>query len=158
MINIPFFSDLYSKIEEFNITSGIIIFALVTLVFHIINPLAGFFFYGDLDFLFGAIVGMLIMFKARKKDQDTFMIGIKGGIIGGILSTALISVYYWIISIILNGFNLSIFFNFGFFIIIGIGIGFLVGALLGLYYKNKPIRKKVYTEKDDDFFKDLIED
>lgn len=108
----------------------------------------------DLEYLVGAIVGILFALKNRNPDQRPIKFGIITGLVGGVLAS------------IAPTFYIVIFFHLGIFWIIvymgllsitGIALGLIIGAILGWYYNNKDIREKEDDTTSDDFFQDLIE-
>lgn len=148
-------SRLYEKAKENNQASGIIIYILITFLLIAINPgWYGLYMLKDLEYLVGAIVGILFALKNRNPDQRPIKFGIITGLVGGVLAS------------IAPAFYIVIFFHLGIFWIIiymgllsitGIALGLIIGAILGWYYNNKDIREKEDDTISDDFFQDLIE-
>ena len=113
--------------------------------------------YRDLEFVAGALIGLLFAMKNRKLNQPTITLGILIGIIGGVL-TAVISgsylVLFFSLRVILHPLWFLIYI--GVLSITGIIIGLLMGSIIGWFYRTKDIKEKSVST-DDDFLKDLIE-
>ncbi len=154
-----------SILREWNVSRGYISSAIVTLVSYIIISLiwnfqfVGFYLYADVEFGLGTVVGVIIALNNRQEDQSIMATGAIVGIVGGILSSALIGLYQMIIVAIAFAPEIYVFiFYFGTHVVSGIVIGLVGGALTGTYYMYKEIKGESKKEdEEDDFFKDLIE-
>jgi len=121
---------------------------------------SGFVLFADLEFILGSIFGVLYFFKNREPHQDFLKYGVIVGILGGILSCVLISLYQTILIMIIVGGHIIIFFLWvGFTFLSGAVIGLLTGALIAVYYMYKDVKGDTEEEEhfDDEFFKDLID-
>ncbi|MFX0082364.1 MAG: hypothetical protein ACFE94_11500 [Candidatus Hodarchaeota archaeon] len=163
-------SDLSNIIRERNVKWGILISALVTTASYITISIisiiidfliyTGFFLFADLEFLLGAIFGLLYFFKNREPHQEILKYGIIVGIFGGVLSCMFISIYQTVLAMIAAGTSATVFFLYlGYTLLSGAVIGLLAGALMAFYYVYKEMKgEKVGKEHfDDEFFKDLID-
>lgn len=154
-----------SILRERNVSRGIIISALITLVSYIIISIiwrfefVGFYLYADIEFVLGTLFGGIIALNKRQEDQSILTTGAIVGVVGGILSAVLIGLYQMIIFAIVYAPDIYIFiFYFGTHVISGIVIGLIVGALTGTYYMYQEVKGESEEEEDeDDFFDDLIE-
>ena len=148
-------SNLYKKAKENNLTSGIIIFILITFILIAVNPYwYGIYMYRDLEFLAGALIGVIFALKNRKSGQSSIKFGIIVGIVGGLLA-ALVSGFYLVLF-----FRIGIYWLFiyvGFLSTTGLVLGLMIGVLVGWYYMTKDAREKEDDTTSDDFFQDLIE-
>ena len=156
-----------SIIRERNISWGITISTLITLGSYItisiisINmgfSFSGFYLFADIEFALGTIFGVIFALNKRQEDQPILKSGVYTGLIGGILSSILISLYEMIYLAIISGPNI---WNFILFLLLsivsGIVIGLIGGALISTYYTYKDMKVKTEEETlDDDFFDDLI--
>lgn len=148
----------FSILKEWNVIRGYLISAIITLVSYII--IVGFFFYGgtilyaDIEFVLGTIFGVIFTLNNRQEDQSIMATGAIVGIVGGIISSALIGLYQMILAP-----HIFVFvYYFGTHIISGIAIGLIGGAFIATYYMYKEIKGESKEEdEEDDFFKDLIE-
>lgn len=153
MIKISFFSNLYDKAKQDSLTAGFVIYILITFISVALNPLGGLFFFRDIDIGLGAFVGIVFALKFLQPEQSPIKYGIILGIGGGLTSSVLISLFYWVF----NEFNTFVFFNVLILTLIsGIFMGLFVGAILGWYYTREVMKpEKDYSE--DDFLQDLVE-
>lgn len=127
--------------KEHNIISGILIFDLISFFSYLLNPLFVF-YYGDLDFLFGAIVGTIFALRYENRysvKKDLYKIGIITGSFGGFASGLSATIFFYMVNYLpTQGANIA-----GFFTIlikqiaIAIVIGFLIGILIAYYYSRK---------------------
>lgn len=155
MFLISFISNLYEKAKQNNIIAGIIIFDLISFLAYLINPVS-IFYPGDIDMIFGAIIGLMFSLKNRKVDQEFMKTSLLVGIIGAILSAISFTLFRLIIELIIIG---SIYISFIVFYLINLmlalAIGLIFGVIFGYYYSRKSGETKSSIE--DDFFEDLIE-
>ncbi|MFX0001009.1 MAG: hypothetical protein ACFE9Q_00530 [Candidatus Hodarchaeota archaeon] len=151
-------SNLYEKAKENNQSSGILFFVLVTFLLIVINPYwPGVYLYRDLEFVAGALFGMIFAMRNRKPDQPPITLGIIIGLIGGILAAVIsgsVLVLIFSLSFILN--PIWFFVYIGVLCTTGIIIGLLMGVIIGWYYKSKDIREKEDTTGEG-FLQDLLE-
>ena len=154
-------SKLYEKVKENNLTSGIIIFILITFILIVVNPYwYGIYMFRDLEFLAGAFIGVLFALKNRKSGQSSLKFGIIVGVVGGVL-TAVVSGFYLVLFFRIKGLLSDpiywLFPYIGLSIITGLVLGLIIGGLIGWYYMTKDAREKEDDTVSDDFFQDLIE-
>jgi len=143
-----------------SITTGS--YVIISIISMIVGELiySGFVLFADLEFILGSIFGVLYFFKNREPHQDFLKYGVIVGILGGILSCVLISLYQTILIMIIVGGHIIIFFLWvGFTFLSGAVIGLLTGALIAVYYMYKDVKGDTEEEEhfDDEFFKDLID-
>lgn len=123
---------------------------------------SGAFLYADLQFLLGSIPGIVYTLRRCQSDQSFLKYGITVGVLGGIFSSVINSIYELFL-LLLRGVVtiLALFFVLGIFLVSGVVIGLLTGALLGTFYVYKEMKteSKVETDDkvDDDFYADLID-
>ena len=119
---------------------------------------AGFYLFADIEFALGTIFGVIITLNNRQEHQGILKSGVIVGIMGGILSSAFLSIYEMMLLSITSGPHITIFlFYFGISVISGIVVGLLGGALIGSYYMYKELKGESEEETvDDDFYDDLI--
>lgn len=123
--------------EKYNIVSGILIFTLIAFTGFIIFPEFFIFWYGDIYYTIGGLIGLTITFKNRKPDQLFIKTGIIVGISGASLSSFLISIFQWLIYTIIRSFDILVLGTYlllftPFALILGIIIGYIYG-----YYKRR---------------------
>ncbi len=94
---------LYAK---YNIASRILLFTIISFGAFIIYPGLFFIWFGDIYYTIGGISALVLTFKNRKPDQLPIKTGIKVGIMGASISSVLISIFEWVIYIILFGFDI----------------------------------------------------
>lgn len=162
MIYIPLFSNFLKKARERNIESGIILFALCSLIAYISTRYfyVGLILWADLQILIGAIIGVRFAFKNQKPEQATLKYGVLTGLGGGLLSTLFISMYEWMLVSVVQGINLWVFiFIFLYVLISGGVIGLIMGALISTVYMYQEVKRPEEDKHiDEEFFKDLMED
>ena len=125
------------------------------------NLFDGLFLYADLELFLGAIFGVIYTLKNRESEQPILKFGIFVGIIGGIFTSLVISIYETVLYAVVFGLDIIFFLLFFVFLALSGGVtGLLGGALVSSYYLYKDMK----SEKDDDskhlnddFFDDLIE-
>jgi uncharacterized membrane protein YeiH len=149
--------------REKNIQAGIIIFSLFSFIIYISTRIwyAGYLLFADLHLVIGSIIGVRFTLKNQKEEQATLKTGVITGIGGGVLATLFMSVYEWIGFSLVEGFNpFALFIFFGYYVISGVVIGLLMGAIVSTYFMYTEVKRPDEVDKhiDDDFFKDLIED
>ncbi len=94
-------------------------------------------YYGDIYYIIGGIVSLVLTFKNRKPDQLPIKTGIIVGIIGASISSFLVSIYQWFIYILLFGFDIVVLgLYFVYFIPFALILGFIIGFAYG-YIKKK---------------------
>lgn len=143
---------------------GIIISAVTTFVAFLITSiisiffesfvLPGFFFFADIQFSIGTVVGVVYFLQNRRKDQSILLYGVIVGIVGGIGAAFFIAIYQWIIV------------NFYYFVgsliaglISGVFVGLLIGVIICIIYMYKEAKgESPQQAEEEDFFKDLLED
>ena len=148
--------------REKNVESGIVLFALCSLIIFI--PTSYFFvkfiFFADLQLIIGAIIGIRFTLKNQKTEQATLKTGVIAGVGGGVLSVIFISFYEWIVFSILEGFYIvTLFWLIVYTLISGVVIGLIMGVIMSTFSMYKEVKRPEEDKYiDDDFFKDLIED
>ncbi|MFX0028251.1 MAG: hypothetical protein ACFE8B_03510 [Candidatus Hermodarchaeota archaeon] len=167
---------IISIINEKHVTNGILISLVITTIVYIITSIpylpTGQFLYirtllaADLQFIIGNVIGERYSLKQCQPKQPFLKYGMIVGIVGGIFSALIISIY----QTFLDGFRGFENFNFlvflfiyiGTFLISGVVIGLLTGAIVGTYYMYKEAKaeSKIETDDkiDDDFYKDLLDE
>ncbi|MFX0134499.1 MAG: hypothetical protein ACFFDN_12740 [Candidatus Hodarchaeota archaeon] len=153
--------NLNNYLKEKNLNSGIIIFTLVTFVSYILTRYyyTGYFIFADLQFIVGAIIGVLCTLTNRKSNQSILKYGVIVGIAGGFISSFFITLFEWIMFSSVYGINVQVFFIYlGYICLSGIPIGLVIGALLSAYYVYRDMKEEKEEDySDNEFFKDLIE-
>ena len=132
---------LYSYIKEHNILSGILIFDILSLLLFPITPFM-LFAPGDIDIIFGAIIGILWAIYQRKKWQKIWKIVVLVGILGGLLSTISITTIALILFQGTPNFQESLLiFSINLFIyeLLSLTIGFMIGIINYFKQGNKKI-------------------
>ena len=157
-----------SILRERNINRGVLFSGLITVGSYITVSIisigvgfvfSGFYLFADIYFALGTIFGVIITLNNKPEHQKMLNSGAITGAVGGILSSAFISLYQMILLAILYGPNITIFFiYFGVSIISGIVIGLIGGSLIATYYTYKEMKGETTEEEtlEDDFFDDLI--
>ena len=117
----------------------------------------------DFQFILGTIIGVVYSLRNSQPGQPLMKYGIMVGILGGVFSTIIISLYETLLLILAGGGSIFSFFALvGVIIISGVVIGLFIGAILGTYYIYKEMKGNDKSEEDehlnDDFFKDLIDE
>jgi len=152
-------SNLSDYFTEKNLNTGISIFVLITFVAYLSTfyYYPGYIVYADLQFLFGAILGVVFTLKYRKPEQSILKYGIFTGIGGGFLSSVFISLYITVPTFVITGPNITYYLLWlGFLSLSGIVIGVITGAFLGAYYMYKEMKGEDEEKGiDDDLYKDL---
>ena len=158
MIPIPAIASFYSKAKEHNIISGIILFDIITFLSYIINPIS-IIYPGDLDLIFGGVVGLLFALKNRKNNQSVMIQSFYVGFLGACLSALSISMLELIFFIV---FVYSIITLLS-FLITFISMAFIFGLVLSLllgyiyYRKDRNLRQsKSNTKYTDEYLEDLL--
>lgn len=128
----------YERLKENNILTGIILFDVIAFFSFLVNPWS-LVVLGDLDFLFGGIVGVLFALRARRRHQGYLTLCLTVGIGGAFLSSISISlVTYWIYYFSQSGVNISLLFSIVvFFSMVSGIIGTLLGVIIGLIARLK---------------------
>jgi uncharacterized membrane protein len=155
------------------VTWGITYSTVITCVIYIITSIigggypmwpiySGAFLYADLQFLLGSIPGIIYTLKRCQPNQSFLKYGITVGVIGGIFSSVINSIFeLFLLSLRGVGSIYAFFYVLGIFLVSGIVIGLLTGAILGTYYVYKEMKgdSKGETDNkvDDDFYQDLID-
>ena len=134
----------------------------VTLVYGLAPTIFGFGLLADFQFLTGTVVGVVYSLKNCQPGQPLLKYGIIVGILGGVFSTMIISLYETLLLILAGaGSIFGFFYLVVLFIISGFVIGLIIGAILGSLFLYIEMKDETKVEKDDhlddDFFKDLID-
>jgi len=144
----PFFKDFYEYAKRSSIIFGIFFNDIITFISYIISLGAYFITPGDIQMLFGVILGVIFSLKYRKPHQSPLLYGIFVGIMGTFLSAFTLSLFQMAYIMKLD---LVIFIVYLFPAII---IGPLIGAIIGLIYKIKQKRTN-NSSIDEDFYNSL---
>jgi hypothetical protein len=156
VISIPPIADIYNKAKKNNLTSGIIIFDIISFISYVINPFS-FVYPGDLDILFGGILALIFTLKNKKTDQIFLKLGITVGLAGAFFSAISISVYDLIFAIFIYGYGLAfLFIRVIIFSIIALMIGLILGIIFGYIYDARTPKEKTNSKKLDEFLDELI--
>ncbi len=141
---VPFLSILYEKSKQNNLLTGILLFDIISFIAFIIDP-AFIVYPGDLDILFGGIVGVFFALKFRHPDQSFIPTGVISGVFGGILAAISITIYTFIVFVWpVSGFTIELVFNLlATYTIIAALIGITLGILFGFYYSVKDKRRNI---------------
>ncbi|MFX1417589.1 MAG: hypothetical protein ACFE9N_01580 [Promethearchaeota archaeon] len=154
--------DLMNFLKQKNIKVGIIIFILVSAISYAITRYfyTGYFLYADLQFIAGAVSGVIYSLIHRKEKPSILTCGAIVGITGGLFSSLLIAFYEWLIISFTYGIDIFMLIYFiGFTCLSGIPCGLIIGALISAFYMYKEVKGEKEEEYiEDDFFKDLIDD
>lgn len=155
MIYISFFSNLYYNLKQENIRTGFILYIVITFISSLINPIDLVYFLNDLDYMLGAIIGVIFALKFRKPDQSPLKYGLIIGITGGFLSSIPIAVSY----VLIYRLDILWFFPYiGMLCLTGLVLGLIIGGFIGWFYMNKEEREKQEEKYNEDFFKDLTKE
>ena len=139
---LPFFALGFVVIwliyEKYNIVSGILLIVLISFLGFLIFPGLFIFWYGDIYYTLGCIIGLYVVFKYRKPHQSLIRTSLKIGILGTFISSLVISIFQWLYSLYILGFFdmllLGVYiFNFTPFAVFN---GILIAYFFG-YYKRK---------------------
>lgn len=152
MIFIPAIANLYTRAKENNILSGILIFDIIAFLSYVINPFS-IVYVGDIDLIFGGIVGLLFAFKNRQKDQTVLKTSLYVGLIGAFLPAFSIIVYEWIFGSIPF---LELLIT---FLLIAIVIGLVLSLTFGFIYYRKDLKQsslKSDSKYTDEYLEDLL--
>jgi len=85
------FQELYTYIKEHNILSGILIFDILSIILFPFIPFK-FFIPGDVEIIFGALIGLLWAIIRRDNSQQIWKIVIFVGVLGALISTISITI------------------------------------------------------------------
>jgi len=147
--------EFYNKAKRNNLTTGIIIFDIISFLAYVINPFS-LVYPGDLDILFGGIVALLFALRNKKEEQSFLRLGIIVGTMGAFFSTLSISVYDFIFAVFIYGYTLTFFFiRLITFSIIAIIIGLLLGLIFGYIYHIRTPKETMNSKKLDKFLDEL---
>ena len=112
------------------------------------------YFLNDLDYMLGAIIGVIFALKFRKPNQSPLKYGIIIGIFGGFLTSIPIAVSY----ILIYRLHILWFFPYiGMLFLTSLVLGLIIGGFIGWFYMSKEEREKQEEKYDENFFKDLAE-
>ncbi|MFW9865548.1 MAG: hypothetical protein ACFFEN_05550 [Candidatus Thorarchaeota archaeon] len=130
--------------EKYNIISGILIIVLISFMGFLIFPGLYLFWYGDIYYTLGCLIGLYIVFKHAKPDQTVVRTSLKVGIIGTAISSFLISIFQWSYSLyIFRFFNIALLgvyiLNFAPFAIFN---GILIGYFYGYYKRRRALAEE----------------
>ncbi|MHA1719544.1 MAG: hypothetical protein ACTSWX_05050 [Promethearchaeota archaeon] len=130
------FQELYGYIKEHNILSGILIFNILSVILFPLTPFM-LFVPGDIDIIFGAIIGILWGILYREKPQKIWKIVFLVGILGCLLSTLGITAIAIILSKPTPNFKVSLLI-FSFNLLIYELLSIIIGVMIGIiaYYKQ----------------------
>lgn len=137
----PSIAEIWEKIKEHNVISGILIFDLISFFSYLLDPFK-IIYPGDLDFLFGAIIGAIFSLKYKNRNNfkmDYYKTSIITGCFGGLAAGLSASLFFYPVYIIpklgagFSQFALIFIPN----IAVAIIIGFIVGILIAIYYSRK---------------------
>ena len=134
------FQEFYTYIKEHNILSGILIFDILSVI---LFPFIRFKFFipGDVEIIFGALIGFLWAINYREYSQKIWKIVLLVGLLGGLLSTISITILVVIISQGTPDFTESLLifsFNLAIYELLSVIIGTMIGII---YYFKKDSRK-----------------
>jgi hypothetical protein len=123
---------LYEFMKRNNILAGILLFDIIAFFSFLLNPIS-LVALGDVDFLFGGIVGVLFALRSRKAGQGHLTLCLVVGIGGALLSALSISwLAYWVYYVSEGKENLNtLFMLIVFFSMIAGVIGTLIGGIFG---------------------------
>lgn len=146
--------------KERNVQIGYILIIIATFVAYLFTFkfFKGFYLFADIQFIIGVCVGEVYALRKRTLAQTPLKCGLIVGVIGGVLSALVITLFntfYYLWNF------LGFLFFYGYVLISAVPIGLLIGALISSYYMYKEMKGKTYEEEkqyDEDFYKDLIED
>ena len=135
------FQELYTYIKKHNILSGILFFDILSVILYPITPFR-LFVPGDIDIIFGAIIGMLWAIIHKEKSQKIWKIVILVGILGGLLSTISVTIIAIIIFQPTPTFNESLLIlsiNLLVYELLSLTIGSMIGIIAYFKQDNKKI-------------------
>ncbi len=152
--------NLSQYFRERNVQLGLIFFVIATFVAYLatFNIFPGFFLFADFQFLIGVIIGEIYALKNQTSDQTILKCGLIIGIVGGVFSAFVVSIWNTLINM-WNFFDFFIFF--GYTLITGVVVGLLIAAILSSYFMYKEVKGENGEDDKyigDDFYNDLIED
>lgn len=151
----PWVNKLYETAKKRNFLAGIIIFILISFVSYLLSAGVSILFYGDIQFIVGALFGIYFSLKYQKSKYSPILYGLIVGVLGGIFAALSIVFFEWMYYSISNGFQLgSLIFLFSNFSIIGLIIGAIIGLIFGYFFVRKRTKSKL-TSKDEKLFEDL---
>jgi hypothetical protein len=130
--------------EKYNIVSGILIIVLISFLGFLIFPGLFLFWYGDIYYTLGCIIGLYILFKHRKPEQSITKTSLKVGIIGTAISSFLISIFQWSYSLYILGFFDIILL--GVYILNFAPLAIFNGILIGYFFAYYKKRRELTEE------------
>jgi len=133
---------------KYNIISGILLFTIIAFAGFMIYPGLFVIWYGDIYYTIGAISALILTFKNRKPHQLFIKTGIIVGIGGAVLSSLLISIFQWILYILLV--NMDIFIL-GAYIVNFTPFALIIGIIIGYFYGSYK-RRQAESEKNPPLF------
>ncbi len=139
------FQEFYTYIKEHNILSGILIFDILSVILFPITPFR-LFIPGDIDIIFGALIGILWAIHHRENSQKIWKIMISVGILGGLLSTISVTIIVIIIFQPTPAFN-EILIIFSFNLVVYELLSLVIGIMIGIIYYFKQDSKKIDLRK-----------
>ena len=130
------------NIQKYNMVLGILICAFFTSFLFLIMPL-GIIFPADVYLVIGGGIGLYFTFKNRKESQSHMETGIVVGFVGSVLSLFLIGFFEWILYYVsAYGLDFILFLQiillyFGYFGILYILLGIIIGYIIGRHYRKR---------------------
>ena len=117
----------------------------------------GFAYPGDIQILFGAIVGVLFALKNRQMEANPLKIGLIVGVIGCLLSAFSLSLLEFMLHILGVGFGFNRLIQVVFFFfLMALILGLSTGGLFGFYYHYKTKkRRESIPEGDKELYESL---
>ncbi|MEJ2248239.1 MAG: hypothetical protein P8Y70_07430 [Candidatus Lokiarchaeota archaeon] len=167
MVTFSWIKNIFQKAKQRNVLAGIIISGISTFILFLITFQIYFLYIGDLQLLVGINFGVWFTLRYLKPDKSALKTGILAGLLGGLFSVLVLSLYEWIIFTIwtLIFSLLELIYIISWFLLQGVIIGLIMGGLVGYYYWRKEDYKRIKKRDnkkeylvDEDFFDKLKED
>ena len=124
--------------DKYNVTSGVSLIVIISFMGFLIFPGLFLFWYGDVYYTIGCIVGIFVVFKNHKPEQSIIRTSLKVSILGTAIASFLISIFQWLYTLYIYGYFdiLLLGVIFLYFIPFALFNGILIGYFYG-YYKRK---------------------
>ncbi len=136
--------------EKHNLIAGILLFIIIAVGGLLIFPGLFVFWFGDIYYTIGGFTALILTFRNRKPNQTPFKTAILVSTIGASISSFLISIYQWLVYVLVSGFDIS---AFGLYLWIFMPFAIVLSIIIGFIYSY--IKKK-QDEVDDEEDQSLI--
>jgi hypothetical protein len=150
-------SEIYKKVKEKNLLSGIIIADLIAFISYLIFP-SGIFFFGDLHMIIGISIGVYFGLSNKKIEDSEMKTSLVVGILGAFLTAISMSLFEWILRIASYGFLIiDLLFYLTLFVTEALIIGLPISLVFALYFRKKRKNVVIGSKMDERIYKSLEE-